>query len=95
MKNELIAGGVGTALGAVGTATQTNEVLETISLIITIIGALFSFVIVPLINWHRSAKKDGKITLDELEEASKIAKDGLSQIVDKRDEIRKDKNKDE
>lgn len=95
MKNELIAGGIGTALGAVGTATQTNDVLETISLVITILGALISFVIVPLINWHRSAIKDGKITTDELKEASKIAKDGLSQIVDKRDEIRKDKNKDE
>ena len=95
MKNELIAGGIGTALGAVGTATQTNEVLETISLVITILGALVSFVIVPLINWHRSAKKDGKITLDEIKDASEIAKDGLSQIVDKRDEIRKDKNKDE
>lgn len=95
MKNELIAGGIGTALGAIGTATQTNDVLETISLVITILGALISFVIVPLINWHRSAKKDGKITIDELKEASKIAKDGLSQIVDKRDEIRKDKNKDD
>lgn len=95
MKNELIAGGIGTALGAVGTATQTNDVLETISLVITILGALISFVIVPLINWHRSAIKDGKITPDELKEASKIAKDGLSQIVDKRDEIRKDKNKDD
>ena len=96
MKNELIAGGIGTALGAVGTATQTNDVLETISLVITILGALISFVLVPLINWHRSAKKDGKITLDELKDASKIAKDGLSQIVDKRDEIKKGKkNKDD
>lgn len=45
MKNELIAGGIGTGLGVLGTATQLNEVLQTISLIITILGALVSFVI--------------------------------------------------
>lgn len=77
MRNEMIAGAVGTALGIAGTATQTNQVLETISLIITIIGALISFVVVPLLNWYRSAKKDGKISAEEIQEGAEALKDGL------------------
>lgn len=77
MKNELIAGGVGTGLAVLGTATQLNEVLQTISLIITILGALVSFVVVPLLSWYRNAKKDGKITADELKDAAEALKDGL------------------
>lgn len=77
MKHEFIVASVGTALGVVGTATQTNEVLETISLIVTICGAIVSFIVVPLLNWYRSAKKDGKITLDEIQEGAGTLKEGL------------------
>lgn len=100
MKNELIAGGIGTGLGVLGTATQFNEVLQTISLIITILGALVSFVVVPLLSWHKNAKKDGKITADELKDAAEALKDGLNKTKqsikgsqttdeDKREEIKK------
>lgn len=78
MKNEYIAGGVGAALGVVGTATQVNETLQTISLIITILGALVSFVVVPLLNWFKSAKKDGKITPDEISEGVETLQEGIS-----------------
>lgn len=100
MKNELIAGGVGTGLAVLGTATQLNEVLQTISLVITILGALVSFVVVPLLSWYRNAKKDGKITTGELVDAAKTLKDGLDKTKqsikggqtddeDKREEIKK------
>ena len=100
MKEELIAGGIGTGLAAVGTATQLNEVLQTISLVITILGALVSFVVVPLLSWYRNAKKDGKITADELKDAAEALKDGLDKTKqsikgsqtedkDKREEIKK------
>lgn len=100
MKNELIAGGIGTGLAVLGTATQLNEVLQTISLIITILGALVSFVVVPLLSWYRNAKKDGKITADELKDAAETLAHGLddtkqavkgSQTADedKREEIKK------
>ena len=92
MKNELIAGAIGTGLGITGTVTQTNETLEMISLIVTICGALVSFVIVPLLNWYKSAKKDGKITLDEWKDAADQFKDGLDKFNDKRKEIEKGKN---
>ena len=92
MKEEMIVGSIGTALGVVGTATQLNEVLKTISLIITILGAFVSFVVVPLLNWYKNAKKDGKITLDEIEEGAKTLEDGLKKTEDViKKEERKDK----
>ena len=80
MKNELIGGSIGTALSAVGTGLQTNDVLQTISLIITIIGGLITFIIVPLLTWWKNAKKDGKIDKDEIEDAIDIVVDGSEKI---------------
>ena len=89
MKAELITGAVGTSLGVVGTATQTNEVLQTISLIITIIGALISMIVVPLLSWYMKAKKDGKITANEIKEGAETLKNGLDGVkeeIDKQNE---------
>ena len=72
MKQEFLAGGIGTSLGIIGTATQTNEVLQTISLIITIIGAIISMIIVPILSWYFKAKQDGKITTEEVKELGEI-----------------------
>lgn len=83
MKNEMLVGTIGSTLGVVGTATQTNEVLETISLVITVLGALVSFVVVPLLNWYRSAKKDGKITLDEIQKGAETLEDGMRKTEEK------------
>ena len=94
MKDELIGGSVGTALSAVGTGLQTNDVLQTISLCITIIGGLITFIIVPLVTWYKNAKKDGKIDADELEEGVKIVIDGSEKIkgqVEDKDEKKEGK----
>ena len=106
MKNELIGGSIGTALSAVGTGLQTNNILQTISLIITIIGGLMTFIIVPLLTWYKNAKKDGKIDDDELEEAVKIIIGGSEKIngkfkeeakevetLDKREDIKRKEGK--
>jgi Na+/melibiose symporter-like transporter len=77
MKQELITGAVGTALGVVGTATQTNEVLQTISLVVTIVGAIISMIVVPLLGWYLRAKKDGKITAEEIKEGAETLADGI------------------
>lgn len=92
MKQETIAGAIGTTLGAVGTAAQTNEILQTISLILTILGALVSFVIVPLLNWYRSAKKDGKITPEEIQEGAETLQEGVEKV---QEQIGKKKGKPE
>lgn len=101
MKNELVAGSIGTTLSAVGTATQLNETLQTISLIVTIAGALVSFVIVPLLSWYKNAKKDdGKISEEEFKEGCKHLQEGLQRTreflnqtedEDKREEINKNR----
>ena len=82
MKEELLTGGVGAVCGVIGTATQTNEILQTISLIVTIIGAVISFILVPILSWYRSAKKDGKITAEEMQEGLETLKEGLDKIKD-------------
>ena len=89
MKTELITGGVGTTLGVIGTATQTNEVLQTISLVITIVGAIISMIVVPLLTWYHKAKADGKITKEEVKEGVKILAEGTDKVkqeVDKHNE---------
>lgn len=83
MQKELITGAVGTALGIVGTATQTNEVLQTISLIVTIVGACVSMLLVPLLSWYQKAKEDGKITPEELKEGAETLKEGIKNVDDK------------
>lgn len=80
---------IGATLGAVGTATQTNETLETISLIVTIIGAILSFVVCPLLSWFNRAKKDGHIDSKEIEELTKGISKGLNEIGDALDENKK------
>lgn len=88
LRDELIGGTIGTAVSAVGTATQTNELLQTISLIITIIGALITFIVIPLWNWYKEAKKDGKITKEELKEGTKIVIEGSQSVKDKVEEVK-------
>lgn len=81
MKDKLICGSIGTALTAVGTGLQPNDVLETISLIITIIGSILTFIVMPLLSWYKKSKSDdGKIDADEAQEAIKIIADGSEKI---------------
>lgn len=89
MRNELIGGSIGTALSAIGTGLQTNDVLQTISLVITIIGGLITFIIVPIFNWYKNAKKDGHIDSEEIEELTKGISKGLNEIGDALDEHKK------
>ena len=90
MKNELISGAIGTTLSVIGTALQTQEVLQIISLIITIIGGLISFIVVPILNWYRKAKEDGKIDADEIKEGVNVIVDGSEKL---KDEINKKEGK--
>lgn len=80
MKKEILEGSVGTILSAVGTAVQADEVLKYISLGITILGGIISMIIIPLWNWYKEAKRDGKISKEEIEEGVKIASDGVNGV---------------
>ena len=86
MKDNIIYGSIGTVLSDIGTGLQTNEVLETISLIITIIGGIITFIITPLISWYKKSKDDdGKISNDEVQEAIKIITNGSEKIKEQVD----------
>ena len=78
--NGQVVGGIfGTILSGLGTAIQTNDLLQMISLCLTIIGTLLT-IVMALVNWFRKAKKDGKIDEKELEEGVKIIKDGVDEV---------------
>lgn len=88
---ELIGGLVGTSTSAVGTAIQPNQILQTISLVITIIGGIIT-IISALYVWFKKAKADGKIDKDEIEEGAKIIQDGIEGIKDALDDKKKGDN---
>ena len=89
VQKELISGAFGTALSATGTALQTNELLQTISLIITILGAIISMIVLPLLTWYKNAKKDGKITKDEIKEGIDTLQEGIEGVKDSLDDKKK------
>ena len=89
MKSEFLESSIGTLFGAVGTALQPNEVLRTISLILTIVGSILNFIVLPIINWYRKSKDDGKITHEEVKEVVEIIADGTGKVkeeIDKKGE---------
>lgn len=93
MKHELISGSIGTALGIIGTATQVNDIIKIISMVLTIVGAIITYIVVPLIAWYKKSKKDGKIDANEIKEGIDIISDGSQNIKDKVDEIEKKEDK--
>lgn len=79
---QLLGGFCGTTMSVVGTALQTSEVLQIISLVITIIGAIISMIVIPILNWYKQAKKDGKIDTDEIIEGAKTLGEGIENVAD-------------
>ena len=67
MKNSNGASYGADILGAVFTAVQTDTTLQIISLVLTIIATAFSIAFT-IYKWYKSAKADGKITKDEIDE---------------------------
>lgn len=80
MQEDLLIGTAGTLTSAVGTATQTNDILRIVSLVITIVGAIITYVGIPLFNWWKKSRQDGKITKEELKEGVHIITDGSEKV---------------
>lgn len=80
---------VGNAFMYVLTATQTKEVFEIISLCLSIVISLL-IITSKIIGWYKEAKKDGKITEDEVQDAIDIIKDGAEDIKDSIDGRKED-----
>ena len=82
VNKEIVGGMIGTSMSAVGTGIQTNELLQTISLVITILGGIIT-IVMALLNWWNKAKKDGKIDKEEIQEGVDILVDGVNELKDK------------
>lgn len=74
------------------TATQTKEVLQIISFVLTIISVLI-VIIRNLIDWYIDAKKDGKITAEEIKQGTDIIIDGVQKVNNVIDENKKKTDK--
>lgn len=66
-KHDEIVGYIGSVFGGVMTATQTNEIFQIIQAILTIVGLLIT-IAYTIWKWFKNASKDGKITIDEVDE---------------------------
>ena len=71
---------LGIGVQAIFTAIQTDEVLRRISFGITILSALIT-IAYNIYKWWRKSKKDGKISMDEVDELVDIVKDGSDTLT--------------
>lgn len=68
-KDGIVFGSIG-ALETVVTISQTNEVFQTIQIIISALAGAVALAYT-IWRWYRNAKKDGKITEDEVDDLFK------------------------
>ena len=85
MTNKTLIGLLGSAISSMGLVISTEQLEQIISIICSVIGVIIvivSSIIIPLIQWHKKAKEDGKISQEELEEAQKIISNGVEEVKD-------------
>jgi len=90
MKEKNLFAVIGTSLGVIGTSIQTEDVLRIVSLIITIIGCLITWIVIPILNWYNKAKEDGKINKEEVKELTDILDEGSKKIEEQVQSQRKE-----
>lgn len=90
--NEHIADGLGLSLSAFLTATQTNELFRTISLILTILATLVVLAR-NIYDWYIKAKTDKKIDKEEVKDLIDIFGDAVTDINDSINKDKKDGDK--
>ena len=71
---------IGSMVGTITTATQTDNVLRWIQLALTIVSTIVALVYT-IWKWYRKAKADGKITEDEIDELI----DDVNDVVNKKE----------
>ena len=85
-EDKLLCGVVGTAISAAGTGLAMSDVQAIISIIITIAGFVISVLIpliMKLIHKIKEAKKDGKLSKEELDDITSTVKE----IVDESSKV--------
>ena len=93
-EDNIMVGLLGTSVSAVGVGLSVNELQAIISIIVTIAGFIISVLIplcVKLYNRIKSAKEDGKIDKEEMEDIASTGKEILDETKKVIDEV-KDKH---
>ena len=84
--DKIMCGVVGTAVGATGAGLSVTELQAIISIIVTITGFIISVLIpliIKLVKKIKSAKEDGKITKEEVDDIASTVKE----IVDESSKV--------
>ena len=95
--DNIMVGLLGTSVSAVGVGLSVNELQAIISIIVTIAGFIISVLIplcVKLYNKIKSAKADGKVDKEEMEDIIYTGKEILDETKKVIDEV-KDKHADD
>lgn len=87
---ELIGSAICTSVAGTSTAIQPNEIFQYIQMGLTIIATIIT-IILGLRAWWKDAKKDGKITEDEIKEGIDIIQNGVDALQDKTKEDKEEK----
>ena len=91
-EDNIMVGILGTSVSAVGVGLSVNELQAIISIVVTIAGFIISVLIplcVKLYNKIKSAKEDGKIDKEEMEDIASTGKEILDEtkkVIDKIDD---------
>lgn len=81
MHKELVGSVICTAVAGTSTAIQPDVIFQYIQMGLTILATLIT-IILGLRAWWKDAKKDGKITKDEIEQGINIITNGVTDIKD-------------
>lgn len=81
------------SVAVVTTITQTQQVFQIVSLILTCLATLFSMCFT-IYTWYKKAKQDDKIDDKEINEAIKIVKDHIEVINNNVDNFVENSKKD-
>ena len=82
-------GNVLSVLGVVLTQEQLESVESITAIICMVLGLLItiiSSIIIPLANWWKKTKADGKITDEEIQEGIEIIQNGINDLKDKKED---------
>ena len=97
-EDKLLCGVVGTAISAAGTGLAMSDVQAIISIIITIAGFIISVLIpliMKLIHKIKEAKKDGKLSKEELDDITSTVKEIVDESSKVIEEVSQSKEKKE
>ena len=83
MDSNVFGGLIGTSICGIAITTATTQLQEVVSIVCTIIGLLITIIttiVIPVVKKYINAKKDGKVTIDEVEDIVDTLKDGIDKV---------------